>query len=72
MKFRRSLYVAESLSSGDVITEHNIKSIRPGYGLAPKYLTEILGKKINKNMEVGDALQSHDIEDFLINDSNAE
>ena len=72
VKFRRSLYVAQSLSSGDVITEHNIKSIRPGYGLAPKYLTEILGKKINKNMEVGDALLSYDIEDFLINDSNVE
>jgi len=71
-QFRRSLYVAESLSCGDVITESNIKSIRPGYGLAPKYMSEILGKKINKNMAVGDSLQSHDIEGFLIKEANAE
>ena len=71
-QFRRSLYVAESLSCGDVITERNIKSIRPGYGLAPKYMTEIIGKKINKNMAVGDSLQSHNIEGFQIKDTSAE
>ena len=71
-QFRRSLYVAESLSCGDVLTERNIKSIRPGYGLAPKYMTEIIGKKINKNMAVGDSLQSHNIEGFQIKDTSAE
>ncbi len=72
IQFRRSLYVAENLSSGDVITEHNVKSIRPGYGLAPKYMTEIVGKKINKNMVAGDSLQSEDIEGFLIKDPNVQ
>ncbi len=72
IQFRRSLYVAESLSSGDVITEHNVKSIRPGYGLAPKYMAEIVGKKINKNMAAGDSLQSEDIEGFLIKDPNVQ
>lgn len=70
IQFRRSLYVAESLSSGDVITENNVKSIRPGYGLAPKYMAEIVGKRINKNMAAGDSLQSEDIEGFLIKDPN--
>ena len=35
---RRSLFVAEDMKTGDIITEHNIRSVRPGYGLAPKYL----------------------------------
>ncbi len=72
IQFRRSLYVAESLSSGDVITENNVKSIRPGYGLAPKYMAEIVGKRINKNMAAGDSLQSEDIEGFLIKDPNVQ
>lgn len=43
---RRSLYVAEDMKAGEIITEKNIRSVRPGYGLAPKYLSEILGKKV--------------------------
>ena len=50
---RRSLYVAEDLKVGDVITEKNVRSVRPGYGLHPKFLNEILGKKVNKNLEKG-------------------
>lgn len=43
-KFRRSLYVVQGLKKGDVFSEANVRSIRPGYGLAPKYLNSILGK----------------------------
>lgn len=50
---RRSLYVAEDLKVGDVITEKNVRSVRPGYGLHPKFLNEILGKKVNKDLEKG-------------------
>lgn len=44
-EFCRSLYVAEDMKVGDIITEENVRSVRPGYGLHPKYLKEILGKK---------------------------
>ena len=50
----RSLYVAEDIKAGDVVTEKNVRSVRPGYGLHPKYLPEILGKKVNRDLEKGD------------------
>lgn len=49
----RSLYVAENMKAGDVITEQNVRSVRPGYGLHPKYLPELLGKRINRDIEKG-------------------
>jgi pseudaminic acid synthase len=51
--FSRSLYVVEDVKEGDIVTEKNIKSIRPGFGLHPKYLNSILGKTFNKNFEKG-------------------
>ncbi len=48
--FARSLYVAEDIKEGDIITEQNIRSVRPGYGLHPKYFRDILGKKANQNI----------------------
>lgn len=51
--FCRSLYVAEDIKAGDVVTEQNVRSVRPGFGLHPKYLSEVLGKKINRNLEKG-------------------
>ena len=53
-EYCRSLYVAEDMKGGDVITEKNVRSVRPGYGLHPKYLSEITGKKVNRNLEKGD------------------
>lgn len=52
-EFARSLYVAEDMKAGDVITEQNVRSIRPGFGLHPKYLKEILGKRVNQDLEKG-------------------
>ena len=52
--FSRSLYVVEDMKKGDIITENNVKSIRPGFGLHPKYLPKILGRRVNKNLEKGD------------------
>jgi pseudaminic acid synthase len=49
----RSLYVAEDMKAGDLITEQNVRSVRPGYGLHPKYWTEIVGKKANRDLEKG-------------------
>ena len=51
--FSRSLYVAENMKKGEVITEINVRSVRPGYGLHSKYLPEILGKKVNRDIEKG-------------------
>lgn len=50
-KFCRSLYVAEDMKAGDTITMQNVRSVRPGYGLHPKYLPEILGKKVNRDID---------------------
>lgn len=55
--FSRSLYVVEDMKAGDVITEKNVRSIRPGFGLHPKYYNEILGKKINRDVKNGDRLK---------------
>lgn len=52
-EFSRSLFVVEDMKTGDIITEDNVRSIRPGFGLHPKYLNEILGKKVNKDLKKG-------------------
>jgi N-acetylneuraminate synthase len=53
VKFRRSLYFVKDLKAGEVITEDAVCSVRPGYGLAPKYLPDIVGKKIIKDVKRG-------------------
>lgn len=52
--FARSLYVAEDMKVGDVITEKNIRSVRPGFGLHPRYLKEVLGRTVNCNLSKGE------------------
>ena len=52
-EFSRSLFVIEDIKKGDIITEVNVRSIRPGFGLHPKYLDKILGKKVNKDIKKG-------------------
>ncbi|MBQ3673049.1 MAG: pseudaminic acid synthase [Paludibacteraceae bacterium] len=53
----RSLYVAEDMKAGDMITEQNVRSVRPGFGLHPKYLPEILGKRVNRDLKFGDRME---------------
>ena len=60
--FSRSLYVVENIKNGDLITEKNIRSIRPGFGLHPKYYNKVLGKKVKRNLEKGDRLKLIDLE----------
>jgi pseudaminic acid synthase len=48
--FRRSLFAVEDIAEGEILTDKNIRSIRPGYGLPPKYFHEILGKKAKGNI----------------------
>lgn len=54
--FRRSIYVVKDLSAGDILTEDNIRSIRPGLGLAPKYMPIVLGRKLAKSVSRGTPL----------------
>jgi len=56
-EFSRSLYVADNVKKGDVITIENVRSVRPGYGMHPKYLKDILGKTVNQNIEKGTPLK---------------
>ncbi len=56
-QFSRSLYVAKDIKKGDVFTEENIRSVRPGYGMHPKYLKDILGKVAGKDFEFGDRFE---------------
>jgi sialic acid synthase SpsE len=50
VKFRRSLYFVKDLKAGDVITADAVRSVRPGFGLPPKYLHEIIGQRVKKDI----------------------
>jgi len=52
-QFSRSLYVVKDIKVGETVTTENVKSIRPGYGLEPKYYNEILGKNVNADIKKG-------------------
>jgi len=49
VQFRRSLYFVKDLKAGEVITADAVRSVRPGFGLAPKYLDAVLGKRVNQD-----------------------
>lgn len=51
--FSRSLFFTEDIRVGDVITENNMRSIRPGYGMHPRHYSEILGKKVTRDIKRG-------------------
>ncbi|RXJ66829.1 pseudaminic acid synthase [Halarcobacter ebronensis] len=56
-RFSRSLYVSKDIKKGERFTAENIKSVRPGYGLHPKYLNELLGKVATKDYKLGDRVE---------------
>jgi N-acetylneuraminate synthase len=62
IKFRRSLYFVKDLKAGDLITKDSIKSIRPGYGIAPKHLDSVIGSVINEDVRFGQAVTMDVIE----------
>ena len=61
--FSRSLYVVKDIKKGEVIAEENVRSIRPGFSLAPKYLNTLIGKKANRSFEKGDRLTENLLDD---------
>jgi len=54
--FSRSLYIAENVKAGEIFTSKNVRSVRPGFGLHPKYYHQVLGKIANVDMEKGTRL----------------
>ena len=56
LQYRRSLYVVKNLKAGDVLTQENLRAIRPGLGLPPKYLEAVLGRALNQDVVRGTAL----------------
>lgn len=58
--FMRSLYVVENIKKGERITAKSVRSIRPGYGIAPKYLKQVIGKRASRDLYRGKALEFAD------------
>ncbi len=61
---RRSLFVSKKIEKSQIITEENIRSVRPGHGLHPKYKAEVIGKSVIESLEKGTPLLSEKINDF--------
>ncbi len=59
-QFSRSLYVTKEIKKGDTFTEENIRSVRPGYGMHPKYLKNVLSEIADSDYEFGDRLSKKD------------
>ena len=57
VKFRRSLYIVQDLKAGDTLTAEAVRSVRPGYGLAPKHLDAVLGRRLKTDVARHTALR---------------
>jgi N-acetylneuraminate synthase len=57
LQFRRSLYIVQDLKAGELLTRENLRTIRPGFGLPPKYFDVVLGKTVNQDVKRGTALE---------------
>jgi pseudaminic acid synthase len=56
LEYRRSLYIVKDVACGEMLTDDNLRAIRPGLGLPPKYIDLFLGKRVRKNLKKGTAL----------------
>ena len=61
IKYRRSLYFVKALKAGDVITADSVKSVRPGYGLAPKLLDQVVGEKVKVDIRINTPVKPESI-----------
>ena len=57
LQFRRSLYIVQDLKKGDVLSQENLRAIRPSLGLPPKYLDLLLGKTVKQDVKRGTAFR---------------
>lgn len=62
-KYRRSLYFVEDIKAGDLITEKNLRRIRPGLGLAPRHYKELLGRRVANDISRGTSVKWEHIQD---------
>ena len=57
--YRRSIYVSKDIERGELITKNNIKVIRPGFGLEPKYFKKVIGKKSRRKLKFATPLKTN-------------
>jgi len=62
LKYRRSLYFVRSRSAGSVISRDDVRSIRPGFGLEPRYLPKVVGNRLTRDVRIGDRVTWDDLE----------
>jgi pseudaminic acid synthase len=63
--FSRSLFASADINEGEILTDENVRSVRPGYGLPPKYLPRIIGKKATRNISFGEPLRFSDVDGIV-------
>jgi pseudaminic acid synthase len=52
-QFRRSLYIAEDMAAGDILDHNNLRAVRPGFGLAPRFMDDLLGRQVARALDAG-------------------
>jgi N-acetylneuraminate synthase len=62
LQFRRSLYFVKDKVAGSIIGPEDVRRIRPGFGLAPKFYQQILGRKLNRDIRFGEPVRLEDFE----------
>lgn len=56
VNYRRSIYIAQDVKAGDTLTRENLRCVRPGLGLPPKYFETLLGRRVNRDLPMGTAM----------------
>ena len=59
--FRRSLFAVRDIAFGEKFSTDNVRSIRPGYGIKPKYYSELIGKKAKRDIRIGEPILMEDL-----------
>ena len=60
-RFSRSLYASVNIKKGEIFSEQNVRSVRPGYGLHPKFLKELIGKKAKRDIKFSERITKEDL-----------